>query len=220
LEQVLAAQPNNERAHNRMGSICLHIGRFEDALTADQQARRSNPKTRANNLEFFYLLSGNFARAEEAGQAWIREKPESRYALWFHPYPPLLTGDLESAEQRLAAGLKLYPDEPLFTTLQGMLHARRNQRDAALECVRKALESPRSFGHTHHIYYQISCIYAAMGEIDKAMGWLERSVETGNPCWRFFRIDPCLENLREELRFQRLVADLEREYTALKIERL
>jgi len=105
-------------------------------------------------------------------------------------------------------------------TLLGMLHACRNQRDPALECVRKALESPRSFGHTHHSYYQIACIYAVLGEIDKAIAWLERSVETGNPCWRFFRIDPCLKNLRDEPRFQSLVADLEREFTALKIERL
>ena len=28
LEQVLAARPNFERAHNRMATICLHIGRL------------------------------------------------------------------------------------------------------------------------------------------------------------------------------------------------
>src|SRR3984893_9809715 len=73
LEQVLAAQPNNERAQNRMATICWHIGRFEEGRIAHHLARRSNPKTRANNLEFIYLFSGDFARAEEAGKAWIRE---------------------------------------------------------------------------------------------------------------------------------------------------
>jgi len=58
-----------------------------------------------------------------------------------------------------------------------------------------------------------------LGEIEKAMAWLERSVETGNPCWPFFLADPHLENLRREPRFQRLVAGLERQYTALKISR-
>ena len=52
------------------------------------------------------------------------------------------------------------------------------------------------------------------------MTWLERSVDTGNPCWPFFRVDPHLENLRPVARFQQLVAALEREYTALKLERL
>ena len=42
-------------------------------------SRRSGriPRTRANNLEFIYLCSGDFARAEEAGEAWIREKPRN-----------------------------------------------------------------------------------------------------------------------------------------------
>jgi hypothetical protein len=42
---------------------------------------------------------------------------------------------------------------------------------------------------------------------------------TGFPCWPFFQVDPTLENLRGEPRFQRLIEDLERKYTALKISR-
>jgi serine/threonine protein kinase len=220
LEQVLAAQPNNERAHNRLSAICWHIGRFQEAHLAHQQARRSNPKTRSNNLEFIYLYSGEFARAEEAGEAWIREKPGTKYALWFHPLPALMLGNLEVAAQRLVVGLQLYPEEPLLVSLQGMLHARRGQRSLALECIRKVQESPNSFGHTHHTHHQIASAYAVLGETDKAMAWLERSVDSGNPCWPFFRLDPHLENLRGDPRFQRLVADLERQYTALKIQRL
>ena len=220
LEQVLAARPNLERAHNRMATICLHIGRLEEARIAHEQALRSNPRTRTGNLEFFHLYSGDFARAEEAAEAWFRERPGSMYACATRVTPPLLSGDLELAEQRLATALKQLPDEPLLVSLQGMLHARRDQTDLALECVRKALDSPRSFGHTHHTYYHIACVYAVLGDTDKAMAWLERSVDTGFPCWPFFRIDPHLESLREEPAFTRLVADLEQTYTALKIQRL
>ena len=105
--------------------------------------------------------------------------------------------------------LEHFPDEPLITTLQGILYARRNQTELALECVRRALESPRSFGHTHHTYYQVACTYAVLGEPDKAMAWLERTVDTGNAGWPFFKIDPHLESLREKADFKRLIADLE-----------
>jgi len=220
LERVLAAQPNNERAHNRIANICTHIGRFQEALTAHQRARQSNPKTRANNLEFILLYSGDFAAAEQAAEAWIREKPGTRYALWYYPLPALMNGDLETAESRLAEGLRLYPEEPLIVSMQGMLHARRGLRGPALECARKAQESPRSFGHTHHTYYQIASIYSVLAETDKAMAWLQRSVDAGNPCWPFFKVDPHLENLRPEGQFQRLVGALEHTYTALKIKRL
>ena len=220
LEQVLAARPNLERAHNRMATICLHIGRLEDARIAHEQALRSNPRTRTGNLEYFYIYSGDFARAEETSEAWFRERPGNLYALETRIIPALMCGNLALAEERLATALKSLPDEPLCVSSQGILHARRGQTGAALECVRKALDSPRSFGHTHHTHYNIACIYAVLGDTDKAMAWLERSVDTGFPCWPLFRIDPHLENLRNEPAFTRLVADLEQTYTALKIQRL
>ena len=130
-----------------------------------------------------------------------------------------MSGDLDLTEKRLATALQHFPDEPLLISLQGMLHARRHQTDLALECVRRALDSPRSFGHTHHTYYQIACVYGVLGETDKAMAWLERSVDTGSACWPFFKIDPHLESLREKAEFKRLVADLEYKYTALKIQK-
>ena len=132
----------------------------------------------------------------------------------------MITGDLDLAEQRLAAGLRLSPDEASLLSLQGVLHARRSQTRPALECVRQALDLPIGFGHAHHTYYQVACIYALLSETDKAMAWLERSVDTGYPCWPFFRLDPHLENLREHTAFQRLVADVEHTYAGLKIQRL
>lgn len=71
-----------------------------------------------------------------------------------------------------------------------------------------------------YTYEQIAAIYAVLGETDKALSWLERSIDTGNPCWPFFRIHPFLENLRGAPRFQELMDGLERRYTALEIHRL
>jgi tetratricopeptide (TPR) repeat protein len=132
----------------------------------------------------------------------------------------LMAADLDAAGHRLAMALEKFPDEPLLISLQGMLHARRGQIGAALDCVRKALDFPIAFGHAHHTYHQIACIYAVLGENEKAMAWLEKSIDNGNPCWPFFRIDPYLENLRPEPRFQQSIAALEREFMGLKIEKL
>lgn len=220
LEQVLVGRPNLEQAHNRMAAICLHIGRLDDARIAHERAHRSNPKTRSLNLETWYMYSGDFARAEEAANAAVKERPGAMYAVYTQAYVPLLAGDLDLAEQRLAAALGQLTDEPLIVSLRGLLYARRNQADRALQCVRQALDSPRSFGHNHHTYYQVSGVYAVLRDTEKAMAWLERSVDTGFACWPFFRIDPHLAGVREEPAFQRLVADLERKFTALEIRRL
>ena len=108
----------------------------------------------------------------------------------------------------------------MIVSLQGMLHARRGETVEALACVRNALDLPITVGHAHHTYYQVACVYAALGETEKAMAWLHRSVETGFPCWPFFKLDPHLENVRQESAFTRLVADLEATYSAIKIQRV
>ena len=220
LEHVLAARPNSERAHNRMSGICYHIGRLAEARTAHERGRLGNPQTRSSNLEFFYLYSGDFARAEETIEAWFRERPGNMYPLAARIIPPLMSGNLELAEQRVATALAQIPNEPFVISLHGMLYARRGQTDLARQCVQRALASPRSMGHTHHIYYYIACIHAVLGEPDEAMAWLERSVDAGWACWPFFRMDPYLEPLRDEPAFKRLVAELEQTYTALEIQRL
>jgi tetratricopeptide (TPR) repeat protein len=150
----------------------------------------------------------------------LKQAPDNRYFLNSSAYFSVLAGDLARAEQRLTEGLRLWPNEPLFIGSQGLLHARRGENAPALECVRRALDSPRSFGHTHHVHNQIASIYAAVGETDKAMGWLQRTGDTGFPCWPFFLIDPFLENLRDKVEFKRLIEDLRRTYTAFKIRRL
>lgn len=220
LERVLSARPNLERAHNRMSGICAHIGRLPESRIAHDHARLANPKTRTGNLEFYYIYNGELALAEDAAAAWLRDRPGNLFALYASTLPPLLCGDLPLAERRVAAALEQAPGEPLIVSVQGMLHARRNETDAALKCVRAALDSPTSFGHTHHTYYQIACVYAVLGDKDRAMAWLERSVAGGFACWPFFRADPFLESMRGEPAFVRLVAGLEQTYSALEIRRL
>ena len=220
LEQVLAARPNFDRAHNRMAAICLHIGRFREARIAHAESQRSNPKNRTYNLEYIHLYSGDFARAEEAAAAWLSEAPGNWFAICYGPQPPLMTGNLDLAGERLAAGLQRYPDEPTLLSLQGMLHAQRKETSAALDCVQKSLALPIGFGHAHHTYYQVACVYALLSQPEKAMAWLERSADTGFPCAPFFRLDPHLAPLREEAAFKELVAGVEHTCAGLKIQRL
>ena len=220
LERALAVRPNLERAHNRMSGICLHIGRLPESLIAHEYARRANPKTRTGNLEYYYIYSGDLTRAEEACEAWFRDRPNNLFAVQARILPPLLSGDLDLAEQRLVEAHEHAPGDPSIVSLQGVLHAWRHETDLALECVRQTVASPRSFGHTHHTHYNVACIHALLGDAETAMAWLEKSVDAGFACWPFIRMDPHLKSLREKPAFKRLVADLEQTYAGLEITRL
>lgn len=221
LGKVLAAQPNMERAHNRMSAICAHIGRMEEAATADERARLSNPKTNARNLGYNFLYSGDFVRATETAKVWVAEVPQWPHVHGFAAECALRSGDLDLAAGHLTAGYRCLPDDdPMLLSVQSAWHACRGEKSAALDCVHKTLESPRPFLHIHHAYHQFASAYATLGDLDKAMAWLQRTAETGFPCACYFRVDPLLANLRGLPAFESLLDGLERKYSALKIERL
>ena len=166
-----------------MSSIYLHIGRLDEARVAHERALRSNPRSRTGNLEYFYIYSGDFVRAEEMAEAWYRERPTNTVTHVTRIITALLNGRLELAEERLAIALTHVPHEPWVVVLEGILHARRGHSDRALQCVGRALQSPRSFGHTHHVHHHVANVYALLGDVESAMAWVERTADTGFPCW-------------------------------------
>jgi TolB-like protein len=219
IQKALALQPNLDHAHNRLGTICAHIGRLKDACRAFERARLVNPQNLSNhNIAQSYLWDGDLDRAERELDAWAQQSPENKYLLWFRPQPALFRGDLESAKKYIASALTLLPEEPLMISLKGVLHALHQDSGAALDCVQRALESPRSFGHTHHTHYQIACTYAILGQPGKALEWLERTIDEGFACWPLFQRDPCLRTLHEIPEFRATITRLEREFRQVKIE--
>jgi serine/threonine protein kinase len=220
-ERSLALHPNVDGAHGQLGLIFSHIGHMQEGLRAFQLAHRVNPQNAwARWAGLAHLWAGDFEAANRECEIWIRESPESKYALWLRPQPSLLMGDLKFAERTLDATLAEYPEEPLFISLQGILRARQGNVKDASACARRACESSRSFGHSHHTHYQVACIYSILGENQKALEWMDRAVNTGFRCWPFFQVDPCLSSLREVSEFRDFIADVERDCSQFRIPRV
>jgi eukaryotic-like serine/threonine-protein kinase len=218
LEKALTLQPNLDHAWNRAGTICSHTGRIPEAIAAFEKSRRVNPfNTGHHSVVQAFLWSGQYARAAAELETWKTVSPESKYVCWFLPQPALLTGDFDVAERQLRESLERFPGEPLLISMEGLLHAFRGNSGAALDCAQRACRFPHSFGHTHHTYYQLAGIHAVLGDTAQGMQWLERSVESGFPCWTFFQLDPSLSNLRPLAEFQSLTNGLEGEFSSLPI---
>jgi serine/threonine protein kinase/Tfp pilus assembly protein PilF len=212
LLKARSLHPNLESVHDQLGLICCHYGRMTESLEAFERARQMNPENMyAHWAGLAYLWLGDLDHAIREYEEWMRKSPGSKYALWLRPQPALLSGDVKTAGKYLREALAIAPEEPLYISLQGILHAVQGEDEPALNCVRRACESPHSFGHDHHTYYQLGCIYSVLGETSKALGWINRAVENGFPCWPFFRFDPTLERLRALPEFQAQVEELRKQ---------
>ena len=213
LKRALALQKNLPHAYNRLGTILAHIGLLDHARTMYERGRPFQPgKKVSHSIVQVYMWGGEYEQAREEVERWRAEHPDNKYALYFAPQAAMLCGDWEQAADLLDDAICQLPQEPLLLSLEGLLAALLGKYAEALECVSRACEYPRTFGHAHHTYYQIACIHSLIGSRDLAFQWLERSVDTGFACWPFFRRDPCLKKLRSDPRFELLVSSLQAKY--------
>jgi TolB-like protein len=218
LQRALTLQPNLPHAHNRLGAILAHIGLLEDARHMYEEGRYFEPRgAMSHGITTVYLWSGEYDSAREQIESWRAESPGSKYPAWFAPQPALMEGEYDEARTLIQQAARLMPEEPLVISLQGLLHAVTGEAERALRCVKRACESPKSFGHAHHTYYQIACTHAVLHRPQPAMEWLEKAVETGLACWPLFLRDPSLRNLQQRPEFELLIKSLQTKYSDVKL---
>jgi DNA-binding winged helix-turn-helix (wHTH) protein/tetratricopeptide (TPR) repeat protein len=213
LKRALALQSNLPHAYNRLGSIMAHIGLLDHAREMFERGRPFHPRKAVSpSIVQVYVWNQEYDLAREVIQAWRAESPTNKYAIYFAPYPAMMTGDWKEAGALLEEALQLLPDDPIMISLRGVFFALTGKHEQALDCMNRACANPKSFGHAHHTYYQIACILALAGKRGPAFEWLERSVSTGFACWPFFLKDHCLKNLHGLPEFELLVSSLQAKY--------
>jgi DNA-binding winged helix-turn-helix (wHTH) protein/tetratricopeptide (TPR) repeat protein len=213
LRKAIALQKNLPQAYNRLGTILAHIGLLDRAREMYERGRPFQPGKPVNHsIVQVYLWNQELDSAIEEIRAWRAESPANKYAIYFAPQPAMMSGNWNEAKALLDEANHLLPEEPLIISLLGVYWALTGKAELSLQCVTRACATAKSFGHSHHIYYQIASIFSVLGRRDVAFDWLERSVNSGFACWPFFLKDNCLQNLRSLPEFETLVSSLQAKY--------
>lgn len=213
LRRALSLQKNLPHAYNRLATILAHIGLLEQAREMYERGAMFHPRREvSHSITQVYIWQQKYDLAEEEICRWRTDFPSNKYAVYFAPQIPMMTGKWEEVRVRLDEARKLLPDEPLILSLEGLFQALIGKHEQALLWLNRACVIPRTFGHAHHSYYQIAAILSLVGKSKEAFEWLERSVGAGFACWPFFLKDPCLENLRRLPEFEVLVSALQAKY--------
>ena len=99
--------------------------------------------------------------------------------------------------------LQLDPDDARALQLGAVTAAIIGRREHALDLAARALRArPDEFGTA----YNLACAYSVLGERDQAIDMLERAARQGGGNLGWIRQDPDFDSLRDDPRFQRLVA--------------
>jgi DNA-binding winged helix-turn-helix (wHTH) protein/tetratricopeptide (TPR) repeat protein len=213
LRNAIALQKNLPQAYNRLGTILAHIGLLDRAREMYERGRPFQPRNAINHsVVQVYMWNRELDLAAEEIRAWRSESPGNKYAIYFAPQPAMMIGDWKAAKALLDEAIHLFPEEPLIVSLLGVYWALMGNAEQSIECAARACSTAKSFGHAHHTYYQLACLFALLDRRGVALEWLDRSVNTGFACWPFFMNDPCLQNLRNLPEFETLVSSLQSKY--------
>ena len=115
--------------------------------------------------------------------------------------------ELGKARSLLEEKRPLFAQNYLWRATWALLMALEGKRDAALQAMDD--ETLRFLGVAVVVTLEAAEYYAALGDRTKAIEWLEKTVRNGDERVEWFRADPLLASVRDDPRFQQIVAPIE-----------
>ncbi len=212
-ERALQLDPELAEAHAARGHAFSLTGRHEEAQKEFETAIRLNPEL--FEAYYFYarscLIHGRLQKAVALFEHACRTRPEDYQA------PALLANVLDGidpqgeptrqAHQRalqvIKKHLEIQSDDVRALYLGAQSLCRLGENDRGLEWAGRALAlDPEDSA----VCYNVGCIYAILGDNQRAIDCLENAVKYGFGDQNIIRNDPYLRVLHGEPRYQELLA--------------
>jgi len=198
LERALALNPSLAPAHVAYGNFLINVaGRPEAGLEHVRRAVALDPLSADRRLGLVFAYYG-CRRYEEAMTA-AREGGESLAA------GPLMMiyREMGMYDEAIDAGRKFLARAQLGCEGHlGNTYARAGKLREARACLDEISAQVESRGVGE---YSMALVHAGLGNTDQAIQWLERAYEVRDQGMFYLKVDPPLDPLRADPRFQDLV---------------
>jgi DNA-binding winged helix-turn-helix (wHTH) protein/TolB-like protein/Tfp pilus assembly protein PilF len=203
-KRALELNANYATAHQWYGEYLVHIGPVEEALQELKRAQELNPTSLiigANLGQALYLLR-RFDESIEQHKRTLELDQNFVTARWLLGLAYQQKGMHEEATSEFEEALRLSPDSSRLLALLAGEQALAGNAAAAQNTLQKLLALPANKVRLSH---DLSIVYTAFGDKDKALDWLEKAYQERSEVMVFIRVDPYFDSLRAEPRFIKLV---------------
>ena len=212
--KALELDPNGAESHMARGLAVSLNQRYDEAAREYETAIRLNPEL--FEAHYFFartrVAQGKLEQAAELFEQACRLRPEDYAApnILASAYRGLgRVNECESAYRRsleAAEGhLEIFPDEPRALYMGAMALSALGERERSMEWAARALEADPE---EPIVLYNVACTYCHLGEYEKAIDCLDDAVTFGMGQKEWFEHDSDLDPLRDNPRFQELLARL------------
>jgi serine/threonine protein kinase/tetratricopeptide (TPR) repeat protein len=214
LERCLESDQNDTEALLWAAYIsAVHLGRPSRAQPLGERLVAVDPLTPLNHgiIAWVPWAQGRFDLALERMADFVRLEPDSRFARWF--YGKLLAWNGRYAEACSQLGALHEEDAEDYFAQTGFLFkcALEGNKDEGLQAL--SPEMKEFLWNDFHLPWFVADSYSLLDERPEALRWLERAVDKGNRNYPLLaQLDPFLENIRPEPRFQQLMERVRAEW--------
>jgi serine/threonine-protein kinase len=203
-QRAIELNPNYATAHQWYGGANLvATGRFEQAIAEGRRAIELDPLSLIANVELSAVYG--YARQNDQAIAQLRKVTEMD-PNWYLARMILCQTYTFKGQfaEAIAEGEKAraLDDDPAVLSYLARAYALSGKRDEAVKVVAQMHELAKQ---RYVPAYGLGIAYAALGEKDQALQWLERSFQDGGWEITFLKVDPALDSLRSDPRFNELV---------------
>ena len=202
-KRAIELSPNYANAHDGYSFYLKATGQHKASIQSCKRAQELDP------LSLFATLSLGwayyFARDYEAALTQTRKVLEMDanfgFAHWHAGKVYLQTGQFTEAVKSLRQALNLVGGTPPFISFLGYALARAGKPREARQMLAQLLRLTQK---QYVSSYFIALIYLGLGEIDQTFEWLEQAYEERSGFLAFIGVEPMLDDLRGDERFEDL----------------
>jgi TolB-like protein len=208
LQRALEINPRSSMPHHYTGLRLLVKGQIDDALASVRRAQEIEPLAAifSANIGMIYYYGRRYEEAMRQLEATLAMDAGFDHARSYLGRVYLRMGDAQKAikafERRTSITIGSVADLPAA-------HALAGRRDEAVAELERLLTTARE----HYVSaYDVATIYAALGDTQTALDWLERALERRDPPIPLIGVDPAFDLLHADPRFVQVVARVHKGY--------
>ena len=178
------------------------VGKLDGAIAAMKRAEELDPLSArmGADMGMAYYGARQYDRAIEQERKTLRLEPQFPTSYWIIGMAYEQKGALAEATRAYQQALKLRPDNPNYLAALARSHALAGRTADARKVLNGLLNSPEPVSP-----FFIALVYTALGEKDAAFHWLDKAVADRSGSVRYLKIEPRLDPLRSDRRFDSLL---------------
>jgi eukaryotic-like serine/threonine-protein kinase len=202
--RAIDLDPSYPTAHHWYGGFLSGMGRHDEALQQAVAARALDPLSPIIQtwIGLRYYFAGKYDDAITEYRKALELDPDFAPAHWHLGWAYEQTGRFKEGVSEAKRALAIDGGSLLYLASLGHAYARAGMKSEASATLARLAEAST---HRHVSAYHVAVIYIALGDTKVGLDWLERAYDEQSPWIGYLRVDPRVDPVRSDPRFEALL---------------